>query len=78
MNKRTLIAGFIVLAIGIVLFSVAGQISTSAMTQNLSHLMNEFGAASYIIGGILVFSGIVLLIYGAILPDPPVHWNNNL
>ena len=75
MNKKTLIAGFIVLAIGIVLFSLGNQFS---VINNPSHLISEFAVGFGIIGGILAFAGIVLLIYGAILPDPPVHWNNNL
>jgi len=75
MNKRTLLAGFIILAIGIVLFSLGDQFS---VTDNPSHLISEFVVGSFIIGGILAFAGIVLIIYGAILPDPPVHWNNNL
>jgi hypothetical protein len=75
MNKRTLIAGFIVLAIGIMLFSLGDHFS---VTDNPSHLTAEFAVGFGIIGGILAFAGIVLLIYGAILPDPPVHWNNNL
>ena len=75
MNKRTLIAGFIVLAIGIVLFSLSAHFSD---INNPSHLASEFVVGSFIIGGLLVFVGIILLIYGAILPDPPVHWDNNL
>lgn len=75
MNKRTLIAGFIILAIGIVLFSLSDHFSVA---NNPSHLISEFVVGSLIIGGLLVFAGIILLIYGAILPDPPVHWDNNL
>ncbi len=75
MNKKTLIAGFIVLAIGIVLFSLGDQFSA---IDNPSHLISEFVIGSFIISGLLLFAGIILIIYGAIQPDPPVHWNNNL
>jgi hypothetical protein len=75
MNKKTLLAGVIVLAIGIVLFSMGDQFS---LIDNPSHLISEFVVGSFIIGGLLLFAGIILLIYGALLPDPPIHYDNNL
>lgn len=64
MDKRTLISGLIVLAVGIALWSVTGQ--------------NQIGVVTLILGYIVIFAGIVLIIYAFVLPDPPVHWNNNL
>lgn len=64
MDKRTLISGLIVLAVGIVLWSVTGE--------------NRIGVVTLILGYIVIFAGIVLIIYAFVLPDPPVHWNNNL
>jgi hypothetical protein len=78
MNKRALIAGFIVLAIGIVLVSVADHIGVSELTQNVSLQIRGVAFASFFVGGLLILSGVILLIYGAILPDPPVHWDNDL
>lgn len=78
MNKKTLVAGFIVLAIGISLGLVADQIISSNLTHNLSLAVRDFAVSSLIIGYVLDFAGVILLIYGAILPDPPVHWDNDL
>jgi hypothetical protein len=75
MNKRTLIAGFIVLAIGIVLYLLSVQYST---VDNPSHLISEFVVGALIVGGLFALAGIILIIYGAILPDPIVHWDNDL
>ena len=75
MNKRTLIAGSIVFAVGIVLFLMGDQFSLKG---NPSNLIGEFVVVSFIISGLLVFAGIILLIYGAILPDPQIHYDNNL
>ena len=80
MDKRTVIAGFIVLAIGIALNLGAEEImSYYHNSKSLSsNALSCFATASIIIGPIVAFAGIILLIYGAVLPDPPVHWNNNL
>ncbi len=80
MNKRTLIAGFIVLLIGIVLNLGAEQIMSSYPNGKSlsSSASGSFAIASLIIGSLLAVSGIILLIYGAISPEPPIHYNNNL
>jgi uncharacterized membrane protein len=77
-NKRTLIAGFIVLAIGIALDSGADQIISSSLRRSPPLVLREFAIASIIIGGIVAFAGVILIIYGFVLPDPPVHWDNDL
>jgi hypothetical protein len=78
MNKRTLIAGFIVLAIAIALGVAGDQIAASSLNHNISHTLSEFAVTSIILAYIIGLAGIILIIYGAILPDPPVHWDNNL
>ena len=78
MNKRTLLAGFIVLAVAIALGAIGDQIVASSLNQNVSHTLSEFAVASIILAYIIGLAGVVLIIYGAILPDPPVHYDNNL
>ncbi len=84
MNKKTLIAGLIVLMIGVALVLFGEQLIASninAYPHGIpinSRASYYFALASTITGGIVVFSGIILLIYAFVLPDPPVHWKNNL
>ena len=78
MNKRTLLAGTIVLAIAIAPGAIGDQIVASSLKQNVSHTLSEFAVASIILAYIIGLAGIILIIYGAILPDPPVHYDNNL
>lgn len=84
MNKRTLIAGFIVLAIGITLGLAGAQLISSNINAYphgiplASRASWDFALASAIIGIIFALAGSILVIYGAILPDPPVHWDNDL
>jgi hypothetical protein len=78
MNKKSLLAGFIVLAIGIALVSVSSQLGYDSLIHSEPIQIMDFAFVSLIVGGLFVLAGIVLLIYGAILPDPPVHWDNNL
>lgn len=78
MNKRTLFAGFIVLVIGIALDAVIDQILLSSLPHNTSYTLSQFASGSIIISYRLRFAGIISIIYGAILPDQPVHYDNNL
>jgi uncharacterized membrane protein YedE/YeeE len=82
MNKRTLVAGIIVLAIGIALVLVSNQLYATFINTHPHGATNSnpFQLASFflIIGYIFGFAGVIVLIYGAISPDPIVHWNNNL
>ena len=77
MNKRTVIAGIIVLAVGVALWLVGLQ-TLFSMGTHIQSALWRFAYASEIVGGLISLAGIILIIYGAILPDPPVHWNNNL
>jgi hypothetical protein len=83
MNKRTLVAGIIVLAIGIALGSVGNQLVATFINLHPHGASNslvqwDFAWALAIIGWLFGIAGVIVLIYGAISPDPPVHWNNNL
>ena len=74
MNKRTLLAGFIVLAIGIAIDLLTyhfGVNSTGSLWQALNLLS--------ILNVLVLLAGVVLIIYGGLIErDPPVHWDNNL
>ncbi len=72
MDKRTVVAGGIVLAIGLVLQLIALSFGYSI------GLIFKIVTASIIIGYLLILAGIIMLIYGATRPDPPVHYDNNL
>jgi hypothetical protein len=72
MDKRTVVAGGIVLAIGLVLQLIALNFGYS------TGLVFKIVTVSIIIGYLLIIAGIIMLIYGAIRPDPPVHYDNNL
>jgi len=80
MNKRTLIAGLIVLVIGIALNLGAEQIMSSYPNGKSisSSASGSFAVASLTIGSLMAISVIITIIYGAIQPDQPVHYNNNL
>ena len=73
MNKRTLIAGFIVLAIGIAIEELAYHfgLTTGRQFGRILALLSIFDI-------LVLLAGVILIIYGAIQPDPPVHWDNNL
>ena len=83
MNKKAVIAGFIVLVIGIALALVAEHflytfVNSHPNGAGNSVVLYDSYVASYIVGGLLALAGIIVFIYGFILRDPPVHWNNNL
>ena len=79
MNKRMLVVGFILLAIAIAVVLEANQIGYSVlMSHSSSHATNDFLVAAIFIFYLLGFVGAILVIYGFISKDPPVHWNNNL
>ena len=84
MNKRTLIAGIVVLAIGITLGLLGNQLVVSVINSyphgipSNSRASWDFAWGLIIVGWLFGISGFILLIYGAISPDPPVHYSNNL
>ncbi len=77
MNKRTLIAGVIVLVIGITVGLMGNQLVVSALNShpqgivpaNLSALWDAYWAVA-IVGYLLGFVGVILLIFGFVAKDP--------
>lgn len=76
MDKRTLTAGFIVLAVGAAMGLLADQLIPVGVSETL--LTREIAITLIIVSVIVNVSGIILIIYAFVLPDPPIHWNNNL
>jgi hypothetical protein len=77
-NKRMLLAGFIVLAISIALWGISAQIIGSSYSSSPPLASREFSVGSLIFSYLFGFAGFILIIYGFISKDPPIHWNNNL
>jgi hypothetical protein len=75
MDKRTLIAGFIVLAVGVAVALVSEEILYwHRFDASFGLQYSRILSGAVIFAFVLDFAGIVLVLYGAILPDPPVHY----
>jgi uncharacterized membrane protein len=84
MNKRTLLAGFIVLVVGITVSLVGNQLVVSAINAhpqgfvpaNSIALWDAYWAVA-IVGYLLGFAGVILLILGFVSKHPPANYNIN-